>query len=268
MDTDTLHITRPFERMGARVEVVPFAPRRGIANGRVRVDIVKDHRGQKFSIAMHDSVRLCVPDVDPAQRHLLLNCVVAETSQRHKYLCGHDEREWFAAAVPDRRGVSGVRTAIEALKPGAVVREVARRGVHPDEYASRNTAAYKRQGEWFFIPHENFRPPELLVRRNERLSRNDRGKPHWADFGYRTGGETVFSTDGLGWITLEQYKKFVQRRHWANARWTTAQRNAQLYVKGRIRHPDHATITLDCWHMVQMNTENESAAMRHLAFID
>jgi hypothetical protein len=200
---------------------------------------------------------------------LLLHCFVLDTGERHKYLCGHDEREWFAAAVPNRNGVSGVRTAIEALKPGDVHRESLLRGVSPDDYASRKTAAYKRQGEWFFIPRENFRAPELLVRRNERLSRNDRGKPHWADYGYRTGGETVFSTNGLvGWVTQEQYRKLAQRPRWVNARWTTAQRNAELYVKGRIRHPDHATITLDCWHLVRMNTENESVAMRHLAFID
>jgi len=42
-----------------------------------------------------------------------------------KFLCGHDERHWFVAAVPGR-GVSNVRTAMEALKPAAVRLESAR----------------------------------------------------------------------------------------------------------------------------------------------
>lgn len=46
------------------------------------------------------------------------------------------------------------------------------------------------------------------------------------------------------------------------------QRNPGVYVRGRIRHPDHATITLHGWHQVVMNTENESPAMRNVAFLD
>ena len=39
-------------------------------------------------------------------------------------------------------------------------------------------------------------------------------------------------------------------------------RNMQVMVKGRISHPDHKTILLRGWHMVVMNTENQSDAMR------
>jgi len=46
------------------------------------------------------------------------------------------------------------------------------------------------------------------------------------------------------------------------------QRNPGVYVHGRIRHSDHATITLHGWHQVVMNTENESQAMRNVAFLD
>jgi hypothetical protein len=45
-------------------------------------------------------------------------------------------------------------------------------------------------------------------------------------------------------------------------------RNPGVYVKGRIRHPDHATITLHVWHRVVMNTEGQSKAMRNVAFLD
>jgi hypothetical protein len=33
-------------------------------------------------------------------------------------------------------------------------------------------------------------------------------------------------------------------------------------------HPDHATIRLDGWHRVEMNTENRSRAMASVAFLD
>src|SRR5207253_6043381 len=39
-------------------------------------------------------------------------------------------------------------------------------------------------------------------------------------------------------------------------------RDALVYVRGEITHPDHRTICLEGWHRVLMNTENRSMAMR------
>ena len=50
--------------------------------------------------------------------------------------------------------------------------------------------------------------------------------------------------------------------------WRPMRRDATAYVKGRIRHPDHATINLIEWHRVVMNTENQARAMRHVVFLD
>jgi hypothetical protein len=35
-------------------------------------------------------------------------------------LCGHDERHWFVAAVPERASASNVKTAFAVLKPVTV----------------------------------------------------------------------------------------------------------------------------------------------------
>jgi len=43
-------------------------------------------------------------------------------------------------------------------------------------------------------------------------------------------------------------------------------RDAAVYVRGEVRHPDHETITLNGWHRVLMNTENRSSVLRYLAF--
>ena len=40
--------------------------------------------------------------------------------RKDKFLCGHDERHWFVAGVPERAPVSNVVTAMEALKPDVV----------------------------------------------------------------------------------------------------------------------------------------------------
>jgi len=45
-------------------------------------------------------------------------------------------------------------------------------------------------------------------------------------------------------------------------------RDALVYVRGEITHPDHKTICLEGWHRVLMNTENRSMALRFLAFLD
>jgi len=50
--------------------------------------------------------------------------------------------------------------------------------------------------------------------------------------------------------------------------WRELRRNPRVYARGRIRHPDRATITLPDWHRVVMNTETETDTMRNVAFID
>ena len=45
-------------------------------------------------------------------------------------------------------------------------------------------------------------------------------------------------------------------------------RDMKVYVRGRVRHPDHKTVYLDGWHEVFTNTENESFAVRNVVFLD
>jgi hypothetical protein len=51
----------------------------------------------------------------------------------------------------------------------------------------------------------------------------------------------------------------------AEWRWQVMRRNPVAYVRGKISHPDHATIRLDGWHRVAMNTESQSSSV---AFLD
>jgi hypothetical protein len=68
-------------------------------------------------------------------------------------------------------------------------------------------------------------------------------------------------------ISDEQFRRFTHdelRRD----NWSQMIRDAEVFAKGAVRHPDHATPVLRGWHRVAMNTEQGARAMRHVAFLD
>jgi hypothetical protein len=50
--------------------------------------------------------------------------------------------------------------------------------------------------------------------------------------------------------------------------WERRVRDAGVYARGSVRHPDHATIALHEWHRVWMNTENKTRQTANVAFLD
>jgi hypothetical protein len=268
MDTNLLHMK--FARIGARVKISDRPTRRRPAVGMVSLDVQTDRKGEFFEVVRQPGAEaeIAVLDVQPTDRHLLL--LVREGKDKSKFLWGHDERHWFVAGIPEAASVGTVRQAKEALKPAEVQSAQARQGLKARASNRRKNPAYVRQGEWFFLPVATMAVDEKLVLRDEPLSRGNGGKPHWAEFCYRTGGETVhvcsFHPNG---VTAAQYQKILagnpKAKGWS---WRTMRRNPGVFVKGRIRHPDHATITLHGWHRVLMNTEGQSKAMRNVAFLD
>lgn len=267
---NTSLLDKKFTRIGARLSIVDRPSRRSQSSGLLRLDIKTDRQGEFFEITppTGGDPEIEILDVQPADRHLLL--LVREEGVKNKYLCGHDERHWFVAGIPESAPVGTVRQAKEALQPREVRQAVANKGVTGKARNRRKNQAFIRQGEWFFIPTASMAIDEALVLKNEPLRRGNGGKPHWAEFCYRTGGETVHvSARHPNGLTATQYQQLLSRN--PNAKrwnWTIMKRNPGVYVRGRIRHPDHATITLHGWHQVLMNTENESRAMRNIAFLD
>jgi hypothetical protein len=266
--------------MGARVLVHPqVRPRRRFGRAAsvsglsfIALDVRNDRHGEYFDIGMDPAsgAELCVLDVQPKDRHLLLLArrASAQSVDKHKFLCGHDERHWFVAAVPEKAGASTVRQAKLALKPEEVVRAEVRKGLREKVRFRRRNPAAVRQGEWFFVPAPALVVNPKLVLRHEPLVRT--GKAHWAEECFRTGGETVYVCRQYpNGVTEREYRRLrdsmPDARVW---RWQVLRRNAEVYVRGRIRHSDHKTIHLDGWHRVFMNTENQSVAMQHVVFLD
>lgn len=266
-------LTRQFEKMGARVLVGPLQRFRLNVQPRLDglvVDVKRDRRGEYFDFQLDTVVvELQVVDVQPAVRHLLMLARHLGSQRKDKFLCGHDERSWFVAAVPNQRGVCNVRTALEALKPPPVREAQAPRRVKYDKRSRRKTAAYVRQGEWFFIPQPDYEPDESLILRNEPLIRGG-GKPHICQYLVREGDETAYvSRRRPRGLDERAYRALLRQnaraRSWS---WTVLRRNPDVYVYGSIRHPDHRTLKLHHWHQVHMNTESQAPAMRQVAFID
>ena len=256
-------LERRFAAMGARLSL-PEGPWRGAP----RIDIRHDGVGERFDIRFDGrgrEVGVEIVDVRPRERHLLL--LVRDGAEKSKFLCGHDERHWFVAAIPETaRGVTGVTTAKIALQPEAVRELIAR--VRPKDQFRRRNEAYVRQGEWFFVPAMlRPEPARALVLSNEPLPRGG-GTSHMMQFAFRRGGRVVYANrQNPTGISEASFGRLTDRQRKSGS-WTQFIQDPEVYAKGCVRHPDHATIHLATWHRVLMNTEQGALAMRHVVFLD
>jgi hypothetical protein len=252
-----------FFRMGARVKHVEVAPqpagwRRANSRGEdlpVVLDIKRDSRGSFFEVRTLVGTRqeLLVLNAEPREKHLLLLSRQFDPAGRvvakQKFLCGHDERHWLVAAIPEDEPVSTVAAAQTALKPAEVRLREEKLGIKRKHAFRRRNAAFVRQGEWFFVPTSDVEADPLRLSRNEPLSRGKGSKAHWAELSYRSGGETVYvSAKYPSGLTTEDYKALPEQERRFGFR--MMKRDAAVFVKGEITHPDHKTVDLGCWHRV------------------
>jgi hypothetical protein len=246
MTTEVL--CRHFSRMGARLKIqAPGARQRG----KIRIDVGRDRDGEFFDLRCQDGIQPEVLQVAPSTRHLVL--MVRDGEAKNKFLLGHDERHWFVAAVPGDH-VRDVRTAIESLRPPEAV------GVEA-----------VRQGEWFFVPAPGAIHDSRGFLRNEWLSRGGGSKPHICDQLMRSEGVPVMVSQSYpNGLTLANYERLLRINPEAQRMaWRRMVRDAQVFVRGRVRHPDHKTIHLEGWHRVYLNRERFAPhAMRMITFLD
>jgi hypothetical protein len=275
---NTQPIESGFAQMGAQVKVreVPSRWTQGdrswISPQDYSLDIRRDGKGEFFELCipthLSETLDVTVMQSEPKQRHLLLFVrKPGDKPQLDRFLCGHDEREWFIAAVPG--GASSVYQAMDALQPAPVRQALAGHKVSTNKRYSRKNRAFRRQGEWFFVPELTMVVDPKLVLLNEPLRRGA-GKPHMVEQLFRTGGETVYvSSKHPNGLLPAKYKRLLKSdpsaARWG---WRTMRRDMGVYARGAVSHADHATITLPFWHRVMMNTETQSRTMRNVAFLD
>lgn len=261
-------LEKHFGQIGARVKI--FGPSEKVR--RSGIDIRSDKIGEYFSILISgkEEIEYEVVDLKPDMRHLLL--MARRENGKDKFLCGHDERHWFVCAVPGK-SISNVVNAMEALQPEIVRGRILKNVLRRKDVLSRRNEAFVRQGEWFFVPvselpiNPSFFNP---IHKNEPITRGRGSQSHICEEVFRGGGELVWVCSAYpSGISPKRYAEVLKTKpEAARWRWQTFVRDAKVYARGTVRHPDHKTIVLSDWHQVLMNTENEAPGMQHVVFLD
>ena len=244
--TTTEYLCRHFSRIGARLKIQEPNARQSV---KVRIDVGRDRSGEFFDIRCLEDVVPEILDVRPTSRHLVL--MVRDGEFKNKFLLGHDERHWFAAAVPGEN-VHDVRTAIASLRPTEIEGRCA-----------------IRQGEWFFVPDRGASDKGAVIYRNEPLSRGGGSKPHICQELMRNFGEVVMvSRSHPKGVSYAEFERLTAANPASRAKWQRMIRNPIVHARGEVRHRDHKTIHLDGWHRVYMNRERFARHAPQIAFLD
>jgi hypothetical protein len=145
------------------------------------------------------------------------------SSQKRHFLCGLDERQLFIAQLS--HPVSTVREAHASLKRAEVT------------LAEGKVGKATRQGEWFMVKATDselerigigLKKNLIFVQNKVPIGRG--GNPHTADELLVLPGERVPGGD-----------------------WPV--RGAETFIRGHVRHVDHATVSFKTWHKVIRNNE-------------
>jgi len=294
------NLRKQFERIGARLDVdfreasrrrpFRFEERQHLLKGEEKrweistvapfsSNIRTDEKGEHFSFLVGDNskvvteaselVKLQVLDVQPKDRHLVLQVVTGEgrNLETEKMLMGHDERHWFIAGVP--ANVTTVKQAKDSLKPPEVQALQTQQKVKRSKRNKRRNDTFVRQGEWFFVPEPEFEPGKFAITSKNEPLRRGRSKPHIAREACRVGGSTVmfhreYAPNG---ISMDRYNRLrsTEPEKFRSTMWRQMTRDARVYVRGTIKHPDHKTLKLNVWHRVMGNLEPR---MQTVAFLD
>ena len=223
---NTQPIESGFTQMGARVKVreIPSRWTQGdrswISPQDYSLDIHRDGKGEFFELRvpthLSNALDVTVMQSEPKQRHLLLFVRKPGDKPRlDRFLCGHDEREWFVAAVPG--GASSVRQAMDALQPAPVRQALASHKVSTNKRYSRKNRAFRRQGEWFFVPEPTLAVDPKLIKLGSLLYvplLEGRLMPGRAPAGGYVHDGCVVADDVGGGIKGNQLDLFVGRRGW------------------------------------------------------
>ncbi len=183
------------------------------------------------------------------QDALLTTIELKTPAQKRHFLVGMDERSYFISQAPTGTTAGQVRKALKA------------RNV-------KDTEESTRQGEWFFVPlsvQENkdlnakISAGGIIVLKKSSIDQRTFGNPHIADEVAR--------------VTRFKVRKVEVRRRDNRTKVRDQEVrepiSTQVWVRGKIRHRDHATIELHGWHRVERNSEvSDRGRMAGIAWVD
>lgn len=272
------HAMDTFHRMGWGIEFHEQPTRDTWAGKRIRGESRLDVKGpigkQFFEVKLGEDMELVVLDSNKKEAAILV--MLKDHQARHGYqnvsklLLGHDDRQLYVAAVPlSTRDVSNAK---DRLKPRRVVEAEREAGVKTKDKNRHKTKAWKRQGDFFFVPAPEFDVESSWknkIHLHEPINQRG-GRAHIVEELYRIGGESGYA-NGNRWISVDAYHDLpaAEKKTW---RW--APRNPRAYARGRVTHPEHPTCILNGWHEICPNTEAAARDIsgrpvwRNMAFVD
>lgn len=262
---------------GPRQNTVRRIGRRNVTTARsVDENYSVDVRNGKFVFDLGTTeAKVTIQQVDTDDRHILINVqrevetrkeitrgvfeVTGKKIQNDKWLCGHDERDWFVAAVEGKT----IWEAKQSLKPAVVKAKELK--VKPKKRQKRKNEAFRRQGEWFFTPADpKLIPANPVIHKDEPMSRPGGGKPHIVEECFRLGGRQVW-VKGDRVLSEKEYENLKANEKYG---FMSRQADATVFIRGYVKHPDHDTIYFDVWHNIVMNTENRKRSGSTMIFLD
>lgn len=244
-----------------------FALRRSMPQRPYELDIINEGtRHESFRLRVRpDAPDFRILQARRDERHLLLYAAGDRRGTNvgaERLLCGHDERHWFVAAVAEP--VSTVMAARRALLPP----DLRHKGLNKTTLTSRHNDVFVRQGEWFFVPVTDAMKLSYLntlpVHSWEPIQRGVRAKAHRCEFLVREGGTSVVLYMGKEYASEAEVIAENEARGRGKqlvGRVERRTKDMKVYVRGKVSHPDHATIVLDGWHMVLLNGEIVSSSV-------
>jgi hypothetical protein len=212
----------------------------GNSKNRVEVQGVDDDLRQ-LVLMVHEPVRTFTENIPKGRAEIDRKVVkvVGETNwnfiierrtddRKRHFLCGSDERDYFICQLP--RPVSTVRQAHEVLKP-EVAREKSKKG------------KVVRQGEWFFMEPSRLEYGQLVglekIGKLEIYKKMPIGPAYQGSVSKRQRGGNPHTADEL--VLLRGLHE------------------NQVFIRGKVRHVDHATKEFDTWVRIVRNTERVEA---------
>jgi hypothetical protein len=172
------------------------------------------------------------------------------SGQKRHFLCGLDERQLFIAQLT--RACTTVREAHASLKTATVT------------LAEGNVGKAVRQGEWFFLPttDEERARIELGLKKNLLVVERDVPIGPFLEAAGRFG-KKIRQRVGNPHIATELIVlPSTPLSHGFGVR------SREIFVRGKVRHVDHATVSFTQWHRVIRNNESNAGNVAGVGWVD
>jgi len=201
-------------------------------------------KAREFTEEVGQYVAREVPQRDIVRRLKKGRVVVRRrtSSNKRHFLLGVDERQLFIAQLPE--AAPTVQRAHDRLKAPTVWL-----------YEGKQMGRTIRQGEWFFLnvdANEQANIDEAvgkgLVQRKVDIAAARRGRRGGG--GNQHVAEELIVADG---VRLEHGYSI---------------RGREIFVRGKVRHPEHKTVSFKSWRKVIRNTESNEGRMEGVAWVD